>query len=101
MKKNILHIVLYALVLIILAGATAVDVSAEAKTKKTRVIHVVYDDSGSMVDSNASWSQAKYALEVFTAMMNENDRLVIYPMSAYSITDDIWTQSGFQKSVRR
>ena len=34
MKKNILHIVLYALVLIILAGATAVDVSAEAKTKK-------------------------------------------------------------------
>lgn len=94
MKKNILHIVLYALVLIILAGATAVDVSAEAKTKKTRVIHVVYDDSGSMVDSNASWSQAKYALEVFTAMMNENDRLVIYPMSAYSITDDISKRSG-------
>ena len=94
MKKNILHIVLYALVFIILAGATAVDVSAEAKTKKTRVIHVVYDDSGSMVDSNASWSQAKYALEVFTAMMNENDRLVIYPMSAYSITDDKSKHSG-------
>lgn len=56
-----------------------------ASESKGRIINVVYDDSGSMVTSGGEniprWSQAKYALEVFGAMLNENDVMNIYPMS--------------------
>lgn len=67
--------------------------SAGGSTKKrTREIHVVYDDSGSMVrnkvndtyEYNTRWSEAKYALEVFVGMMGETDTMTIYPMSSYS-----------------
>lgn len=50
-----------------------------------KLIHVVYDDSGSMVTDGDEyilrWSQAKYAMEVFCAMMGQNDVMNIYPMS--------------------
>lgn len=46
-----------------------------------RVIHVVYDDSGSM-KSNNRWSQALYAMEVFAAMLGGEDEMVVYPMNA-------------------
>lgn len=50
-----------------------------------RIINVVYDDSGSMVKSGGTyverWSQAKYAMEVFCAMMSDSDEMNIYPMS--------------------
>ena len=52
-----------------------------------RIINVVYDDSGSMVMDLESrqfierWSQAKYAMEVFSAMMSKDDVMNIYPMS--------------------
>lgn len=55
-----------------------------------RLIHVVYDDSGSMyttgrtpVDTLDTWSQAKYSMEVFAAMLGESDRMNIYYMSDY------------------
>lgn len=52
----------------------------------SKIIHVVYDDSGSMVKDDGGtfierWSQAKYAMEVFSAMMSEDDIMNIYPMS--------------------
>lgn len=67
----------------------------QAKNKdgsgKSRLIYVVYDDSCSMVDTagdpgnpgemRVRWSQAKYAMEVFAAMMEENDQMVVFPMS--------------------
>jgi hypothetical protein len=50
-----------------------------------KLMNVVYDDSGSMVKDGetmcAKWSQAKYALEVFGAMMGEKDIMNIFPMS--------------------
>lgn len=57
-----------------------------AEKQGGRIINVVYDDSGSMVKTDDGktiprWSQAKYSLEVFTAMLNENDKMNIYPMS--------------------
>ena len=64
-----------------------VDRYVEAAGKyKGRIINVVYDDSGSMVRDDDGvmiprWSQAKYALEVFAAMLGENDVMNIYPMS--------------------
>ena len=52
---------------------------------KGKMINVVYDDSGSMVQSGGNyitrWSHAKYAMEVFCAMMGDNDVMNIFPMS--------------------
>lgn len=52
-----------------------------------RVIHVVYDDSGSMFRTGGvlvdTWCQAKYSMEVFAAMLGEADRMNIYYMSDY------------------
>lgn len=54
-----------------------------AEKQGGRIINVVYDDSGSMVKTDDGktiprWSQAKYSLEVFTAMLNENDKMNIW-----------------------
>ncbi len=53
-----------------------------------RVIHVVYDDSGSMFKTGGvlvdTWCQAKYSLEVFAAMLGETDRMNVYYMSDYA-----------------
>lgn len=67
---------------------TATDVGKETK----KVINIVYDDSGSMVNGEekdtakkeayvATWSQAKYSLEAFVAMMNDDDQMNVYCMS--------------------
>lgn len=55
--------------------------------KPTRTIHLVYDDSGSMIRLGSSyvdtWCQAKYAMEVVAAMLDDGDALNIYYMSDY------------------
>lgn len=54
-------------------------------SQQKKIINVVYDDSGSMVQDGETqytkWCQAKYAMEVFCAMMGENDAMNIFPMS--------------------
>ncbi|MBO4350081.1 MAG: hypothetical protein J6A01_03920, partial [Proteobacteria bacterium] len=58
-----------------------------------RIIHLVYDDSGSMIADPETkyktyvdtWCQAKYAMEVLTAMLGENDKLNVYYMSSYNL----------------
>ena len=59
----------------------------------SRAIHVIYDDSGSMIRNhrggvwvyNDRWAQAKYAMEVFAAMLQENDVMRIYYMSDFNV----------------
>ncbi len=59
----------------------------------SRIIHLVYDDSGSMIADPETkyktyvdtWCQAKYAMEVLTAMLGENDKLNVYYMSSYNL----------------
>ncbi|MDO5106960.1 MAG: hypothetical protein Q4D39_01655, partial [Coriobacteriaceae bacterium] len=76
--------------LMIAATLFALPRTTNAAEQKTGiVINVVYDDSTSMITSSGDpsgnpldrWSQAKYALEVFSAMLGENDVMNIYPMS--------------------
>lgn len=55
---------------------------AEAKGN-TRVINVVYDDSGSMFDGDGTWCRAKYSMEVFSSMLTENDTMNVYLMSDF------------------
>ena len=62
--------------------------SHAASNEPTRVINVVYDDSGSMyVDDNNhpldTWRQAHYALEVFAAMLGQNDTMNVYAMGQF------------------
>ena len=53
----------------------------------TRIVNVVYDDSGSMIKTNGqlvdTWCQAKYAMEVFAAMLSSKDTMNIYVMSDF------------------
>lgn len=64
---------------------TVFPASSAAGNAAGKVINVVYDDSGSMVRYGGvyfkNWSQAKYAMEVFAAMLGEGDVMNIYPMS--------------------
>lgn len=83
--KRILSLLL---TLMLAAGLLSAPAQAVNTKTKSRTIHVVYDDSGSMAAHGVTrWSQAKYALEVFAAMMGKDDRMVIYPMSSYSYRD--------------
>ena len=87
-NRWICYLQIVVLLLSSLVSLFCVGDTVNAKGKYSgRVINVVYDDSGSMVkDYNKNemiprWSQAKYSLEVFTAMLGENDVMNIYPMS--------------------
>lgn len=61
--------------------------SASGSTLPSRIINVVYDDSGSMISVDDqlvdTWCQAKYAMEVFAAMLGETDTMNIYVMSDF------------------
>lgn len=74
---------------LLLIGAFLLPVAALAQSNTTyqhsRVINVVYDDSGSMIGIGIdTWCKAKYALEVFAAMLEENDTMNVYVMSDFS-----------------
>lgn len=75
---------------------TPLSVSAAVTDAPTRVINIVYDDSGSMYQTGGNvvdtWCQAKYSMEVFAGMLGDTDTLNIYYMSDY--------QSGIQSSPR-
>lgn len=74
-------------VLLVLCLLVPVQVHADTSEEPTRVIHLVYDDSGSMFNTNYqdvdTWCQAKYAVEVFAAMLGEKDSMDVYYMSQY------------------
>ena len=59
-------------------------VFADAPEDPGRRIAVVYDDSGSMMNRDGNWYQAKYAMEVFAAMLTANDEMDIFCMSEFS-----------------
>lgn len=73
---------------VLLLLSCVLPLSAFASSTPVRVIHVVYDDSGSMYKTGSvpvdTWCQAKYSMEVFAAMLGESDQMSIYYMSDYS-----------------
>lgn len=52
-----------------------------SKLRSRKVVSVVYDDSGSML--NEKWEYTSYAMQCFAAMLNKGDRLDITYMSSY------------------
>ena len=82
-RCRVVLICLMAMLMTLFAGF----VSLAEENTPTRVINVVYDDSGSMVETGGqkvdTWCQAKYAMEVFAALLGEKDTLNTYAMSDY------------------
>ena len=73
---------------LLLTGIFGENVPAFASTKETysKTIAIVFDNSGSMYkDGNMAWCRATYAMEVFAAMLNEGDTLLIYPMHPITV----------------
>lgn len=72
--------------------ANSVNMAFAQTNEPARVINIVYDDSGSMIYSNGekydTWCQAKYAMEVFAAMLGNKDIMNIYVMSDFQTTSD-------------
>lgn len=90
MIRKILSVLLTLTVLFSLPW-TAVSAASEQK-EKPRVIHVVYDDSTSMyryfyTDGSREyydkWCHARYSLEVFSALMGEEDIMTVYPVNRW------------------
>ena len=98
--KKLCKIVLVLFVM--MAGSSfAALAEEEADSTPSRVLNVVYDDSGSMLINGDTWvdtwCQAKYAMEVFAALLEEKDTLNIFPMSTNSSSGrnpDMITVSG-------
>jgi len=78
----------------------------EEQSVKSKAIHIVYDDSGSMIKDEIPegsrnyvysdrWAQNKYAMEVFAAMLDEQDTMNVYYMSDFDvITENPEYQKG-------
>lgn len=86
MKKRILCILLVVAMLVPLMLAQPPKAEAAEVTKReiSRVISIVFDNSGSMYEEDGkpinAWCRATYAMEVFASMLNAGDKLLIYPM---------------------
>lgn len=84
---------LIALVLALLVVLSLVYLPSDVKAATSqdpnvsRLIYVVYDDSNSMIrtggKANTAWSEAKYSLEILSAMMQEKDSMSVYYMSDF------------------
>ena len=83
--KKLLSILI--MVLMLMSPMMLIKAEAEETQEPKRVINVVYDDSGSMIQISGekydTWCQAKYSMEVFASMLGKNDTMNIYVMSDY------------------
>ena len=73
MKKiSVIVVLIFA---VFFAMTSTVDTVNADESLPTRVINVVYDDSGSMIKNKNknvdTWCQAKYSMEVFASMLGE------------------------------
>lgn len=81
MMKKINLIILCLVQIIVLCAVPTEKVKAAENETAKKIISVVYDDSGSMRDANASWSSANYAMQAFAALLNEKDEIYLTYMS--------------------
>jgi len=83
---------IFLLVMLISIIFVPCNIQAQTVNQPSRAIHIVYDDSGSMIRVGGvfgngpfldRWCQAKYAMEVFAVMLQERDTMQVYYMSDY------------------
>lgn len=81
-KRKLRRIVTSLLMVMLLISILPVQDFAANTSSLGKIINVVYDDSRSMYLNNETrWCQAKYAMEVFCAMMGEDDTMNIFSMN--------------------
>ncbi len=90
MKK--ITIVVFSLLLLLSSLCGEFVVSKAEKTSTTRVINVVYDDSGSTYYDNAQtkmdiWSNSLYAIEALSALLQNDDTMNVFQMSSNEYKD--------------
>ncbi len=86
-------VLLVTAVLVLTGGISAAAEEEQPQAgARSYEIAVVYDNSGSMYE-NESWCRAKYAMEIFAAMLSDGDTLRVYPMWPVS-TDGSGSGSG-------
>lgn len=87
MKKRLTALILFLVLIPVAVFCASVANAASGNAEDNvpaRIINIVFDDSGSMFgQENDSWCQAKYAMEVFAAMLGPKDSMNIYVMSYY------------------
>ena len=84
-SKKIVALLIH--LVLIFAFSTPLTAQSYTTDQRSKAIHVVYDDSGSMIYDYGvyvdRWGQAKYAMEVFAAMLEEKDAMRVYYMSDF------------------
>lgn len=101
--KKAKRILCFIMLVVLSVNFIPVPVLQAAGSAESNTIAVVYDDSSSMMNSESNvfvdrWCQAKYALEVFSSMMLENDRMTVYPMNN---TSDKFVIKGSDSAEKR
>ena len=88
-KKQFSTFILMTLIFVFFLSTGTVTFASDMQSGK--MIYVVYDDSRSMyMNGETRWCKAKYAMEVFCAMLGENDTMKIFSMNS----PDVLTVTG-------
>ncbi len=83
-KKAMAIILVLLQVISVFAFCFTANAATTENDLASRLINVVYDDSNSMImGQSTAWSEAKYSLEILSAMMQEKDMMNVYFMSDY------------------
>ena len=103
MAKRISCAILSLLLLLLVGiGSVSAVSTTDAKSIK-KVVSVVYDDSGSMNNSNEDWAYASYSLQNMMALMNARDELSVVKMSKPTqvVSFDISTNTSRSESIKQ
>ena len=83
-KKSVALLIIVLQIIAMFTGCFTAQAATTQGAGVTRLINVVYDDSNSMImEKSYAWSEAKYSLEILSAMMQEGDEMNVYFMSDY------------------
>lgn len=96
MKKRMMSLLLAAVMLLAVLPQAGLRAEAATKQEPKRVIGIVFDNSSSMYQGQnvQAWCRATYAMEVFAAMMNDGDRMQVYPMNEIEVGGVTYTQEN-------
>lgn len=101
-KKSVALLIIVLQIIAMFTGCLTARAATTQGADVSRLINVVYDDSNSMImDKSYSWSEAKYSLEILSAMMQEGDEMNVYFMSDYYLNRPTITVKGGSENVKQ
>lgn len=85
-SKILCILIVTTLIVSALIPAMTANADTDTSVRNRKIVSVVYDDSGSMMDEK--WEYTSYAMQCFAAMLNVEDKLDITYMSSYMYGPD-------------